>query len=86
MECQKEPGFGEMWALVHSEALLEQRLRSLAHTLSDASLQQMPEFHQRLEVLRRLGYVAADDTVLMKAGLPVPSLLAQPLSHPHSKR
>ena len=66
MACQKEPAFGEMLALVRSEALLEERLRLLAHQLSDANLQQMPEFYQRVEVLRQLGYVAPDNTVEMK--------------------
>ena len=66
MSCQREPAFGEMLALVRSEALLEERLRSIAHQLSDANLQQMPEFHQRVEVLRQLGYIAPDDTVEMK--------------------
>lgn len=66
MPCQREPAFGEMLALVRSEALLEERLRSIAHQLSDANLQQMPEFHQRVEVLRQLGYIAPDSTVEMK--------------------
>lgn len=66
MSCQREPAFGEMLAAVRSESLLEDRLKRLAHQLSDANLQQMPEFHQRVEVLRQLGYIAADDTVEMK--------------------
>lgn len=66
MPCQREPAFGEMLALVRSDALLEERLRSIAHQLSDANLQQMPEFHQRVEVLRQLGYIAPDSTVEMK--------------------
>lgn len=66
MACQREPAFGEIWALVHNEAVLEERLGRLAHQVSDANLQQLPEFHQRVEVLRRLEYVAPDDTVLMK--------------------
>ncbi len=66
MPCQREPAFGEMLALVRSEALLEDRLRSIAHQLSDANLQQMPEFHQRVEVLRQLGYITSDNTVEMK--------------------
>ena len=68
MACQQEPAFGEMLALVRSECLLEERVKSLAHQLSDANLQQMPEFHQRVKVLKQLGYVAADDTVEMKVG------------------
>lgn len=68
LACQREPAFGEMWALVHSEALLTARLAGISHQISDANLQQMPDFHQRVRVLRELGYVAHDDTVAMKAG------------------
>ncbi len=34
--------------------------------VSDASLAQMPEFRQRVEVLRRMQYLADDDTVHLK--------------------
>lgn len=66
MPCQREPAFSKMWAQVHSEALLKSRLARLAHQVSDASLQQLPDFHQRVEMLKQLEYVAPDDTVLMK--------------------
>ena len=73
MPCQWEPAWAEMWALVHSECLLEDRLLKLAHQLSDANLAQMPEFHQRVQVLKRLEYIAPDTTVQMKVW---PHLLA----------
>lgn len=66
MKCHREPALGEMYALVRSEALLMQRMRALEHQLSDANLQQMPEFQQRVEVLRQMGYVDADNTVQLK--------------------
>lgn len=66
MPCQKEPAFGEMWALVHSEALLEDRLKALTHQISDANLKQMPEFHQRVDILRQLEYVSPENIVQMK--------------------
>lgn len=37
--------------------------------VSDASLAQMPEFRQRVDVLRRMQYLAEDDTVQMKVRL-----------------
>ena len=55
-----------MYALVRSQGLLEGRLRALAHQVSDANLQQMPDFHQRVEVLQRLEYIATDNTVQLK--------------------
>lgn len=68
LPCQREPALGEMVALVRSEALLAARLRGLAHQLSDANLQQMPEFQQRVKVLQEMGYVGEDNTVQLKVG------------------
>ncbi|KAK9854771.1 hypothetical protein WJX84_006472 [Apatococcus fuscideae] len=64
--CNQDPMLGEMFTLVRSQALLEQRLESIAHKLSDAGLQQMPDFNQRIAVLRRMGYIAHDNTVQIK--------------------
>ena len=43
------------------------RLAELEHKVSDASLQQLPEFKQRVAVLQRLDYIDESDTVQMKA-------------------
>ena len=45
---------------------LEDRLKALTHQISDANLKQMPEFHQRVDVLRNLEYVSPDNIVQMK--------------------
>lgn len=66
MPAHRCPQLAEQYALVRSQAMLESRLESIRHQLSDASLSQMPEFYQRLAVLRRLGYVTGDDTVSLK--------------------
>lgn len=60
------PGTPTQVALVRSEGVLRRRLQELSHDLSDASLQQMPEFHQRVGVLQQLGYVSPDGTVTLK--------------------
>lgn len=70
MRCHHDPALGEMYALVRSQGLLEGRLKALAHQVSDANLQQMPDFQQRVEVLKQLEYIAQDNTVLLKASLP----------------
>ena len=69
MACHRDPALGEMYALVRSQGLLESRLRALAHQVSDANLQQMPDFQQRVEVLRQLEYIALDNTVQLKVAL-----------------
>ncbi|GBF97557.1 hypothetical protein Rsub_10158 [Raphidocelis subcapitata] len=67
LRCHGCPGTAPQFALVRSEGALRRRVEALAHELSDASLQQLPEFHQRVQVLRDLGYVdPADDTVTLK--------------------
>ena len=52
--AHRDPGLGEMYAAVRSEMALTTRIAALAHQLSDANLAAMPEFHQRIAVLRQL--------------------------------
>lgn len=66
MACWQEPALGAMWGQVHGEWRLTRRLADMEHTVSDAALQQLPEFQQRLQVMRALGYVDDHDTVQMK--------------------
>ena len=89
MACHREPALGEMYALVRSQGLLEGRLRALAHQVSDANLQQMPDFQQRVDVLRRLEYIADDNTVQLKVshgldgGTALPLLMHCVICHVH---
>ncbi|MEW5316769.1 MAG: hypothetical protein WDW38_008119 [Sanguina aurantia] len=57
---------GEQYELVRSVYGLRQHLAKLRHQLSDASLQQMPEFEQRVAVLQELGYLDESRCVAMK--------------------
>lgn len=66
MGCWQEPQLPAMWAQVHGEWALSQRLRQWEHTVSDAALQQLPEFKQRVGVLHTLGYIDEHETVQMK--------------------
>lgn len=63
-ERRREPGLGEMYAIVRSEMALSKRIADLAHQLSDANLAAMPEFHQRIAVLRQLECVPCPETHL----------------------
>ena len=72
MACHRDPALGKMYALVRSEALLEDRLNRLKHQVSDASLAQMPDFNQRVQVLRQLDYISAEDVVELKVRLDSP--------------
>ena len=70
MGCWQEPALGAMWAQVHSEWLLTQRLAAMEHRVSDAALQQLPEFKQRVAVLRSLAYIDDLEVVQMKVQPP----------------
>lgn len=65
-DTPSDPLFPEMFALIRTERVLMRRLALGARRLSDASLSQLPEFHQRCSVLQRLGYLDADRMVTLK--------------------
>ncbi|GIL59558.1 hypothetical protein Vafri_14316, partial [Volvox africanus] len=62
----RDPGLVEAFQLVRTRRRLERRSAELRHQLSDASLQQLPEFEQRVGVLQQLGYLAEDRSVTLK--------------------
>jgi antiviral helicase SKI2 len=45
---------------------LEKKITGLQFALSEENLQLMPEFQQRLEVMKRLQYIDDDNAVLIK--------------------
>ncbi|PNW76952.1 hypothetical protein CHLRE_11g482483v5 [Chlamydomonas reinhardtii] len=62
----RDPGLAEAYSAVRRQRRLQARRQQLRHRLSDASLQQLPEFEQRVRVLQRLGYLAPDRSVTLK--------------------
>jgi antiviral helicase SKI2 len=53
-------------AILRARRTLRDRIESGEHALSDAHLQQMPDFQTRVEVLQSMGYLDADRTVTLK--------------------
>ena len=53
-------------ALLGARRALAARVGDREHSLSDANLQQMPDFEARVRVLQRMGYLDADRTVTLK--------------------
>ena len=51
---------------MHEQQTLEVQLRELELRLSDRNLTLLPEYQQRLQVLRTLGYVDENDIVQLK--------------------
>ncbi|KAG2484118.1 hypothetical protein HYH03_017069 [Edaphochlamys debaryana] len=66
MRPHRDPGLVEAFTAVRNERRLMRRRRELRHQLSDASLQQLPEFELRVGVLQRLGYLNPDRSVTLK--------------------
>ncbi|KAL6770219.1 hypothetical protein ACKKBG_A34065 [Auxenochlorella protothecoides x Auxenochlorella symbiontica] len=66
MAAHSDPLLPEMYAMIRSEKVLTQRLSVMVKRLSNDSLAQLPEFHQRVGVLQRLGYLDADRIVTLK--------------------
>ena len=50
----------DQYATLHEQRRLEAELESLEYRLSDRNLTLLPEYEQRLAVLKQLGYI--DDT------------------------
>jgi antiviral helicase SKI2 len=53
-------------ALLAARRRLVSRVGDREHSLSDANLQQMPDFEARVSVLQQMGYLDADRTVTLK--------------------
>jgi antiviral helicase SKI2 len=53
-------------ALLSAMRVLRNRIGDTEHAVSDANLRQMPDFEQRVRVLRRMGYLDHDKTVTLK--------------------
>ena len=61
-----DPLLPELVAQVKSEKVLMSRLKQLVDRTGEAGLSQMPEFLQRVKLLKKLGYTRSDKTVTMK--------------------
>ncbi|XP_069739057.1 superkiller complex protein 2, partial [Phaenicophaeus curvirostris] len=72
--CVHSPRFDEQFAQFAARQELQEQLEQLQFQLSDQALELLPEYHQRLQVLRALGYVGAGDAVAL--GGRVASLLS----------
>lgn len=58
----------EQFGLVKTLHALSRAKETLTHQLSDASLSQLPEFHQRVSLLQSLGYLDPESTTITLKG------------------
>ncbi|XP_060071895.1 superkiller complex protein 2-like [Ylistrum balloti] len=65
-QCVNCPRFQEHFSQLSSNMRLKDEYIRLKFLLSDESLQLLPEYQQRIEVLRALNYIDANNTVQLK--------------------
>ncbi|KAJ3135035.1 hypothetical protein HK100_003090 [Physocladia obscura] len=65
-QCSKCPDLVEHYGMIHNERQLEVQLAELAHNISDQNLELLPDYHQRVEVLKLLSFVDENSTVKIK--------------------
>lgn len=65
-QCHICPKLREHYNLIKNQHTLKEKVKQLKFELSDAALQQMPDFQQRIEVLQDVGCIDADLVVQLK--------------------
>ncbi|KAI8380104.1 NUC185 domain-containing protein [Blakeslea trispora] len=65
-QCTKCPEIEEHYGLIHAHKRLSSQIDMLKMTISDQNLELLPDYHQRIEVLRQLNYIDDQGTVQLK--------------------
>ncbi|KAI0673626.1 antiviral helicase [Trametes maxima] len=64
--CTACPNFEQHYAYVHSKKMLEANIAELKQMISDQNLELIPDYEQRIEVLKELKFIDDNSTVLLK--------------------
>ncbi|KAF8915101.1 antiviral helicase [Mucidula mucida] len=64
--CISCPSFDAHYALIHAERVLRSNIDTLKLAISDQNLELIPDYEQRIEVLKELKFIDANSTVLLK--------------------
>ncbi|KAK3811889.1 MAG: antiviral helicase [Benniella sp.] len=67
-QCNKCPDLKAHYATVHREKELRLKLEELQRTISDQNLELMPDFNQRVEVLKDLNYLDPENSTVQLKG------------------
>ncbi|KAI8051131.1 antiviral helicase [Syncephalis plumigaleata] len=65
-QCSKCPDLDNHYACVHGERVLQTKIAELQRTISDQNLELLPDYEQRVQVLKLLSYVDDKSTVQLK--------------------
>ncbi|KAI8971231.1 NUC185 domain-containing protein [Pilobolus umbonatus] len=64
--CTKCPELNEHYGLIHAHKRISNQIDMLNMTISDQNLELLPDYNQRIEVLKRLNYIDEQGTVQLK--------------------
>ncbi|GLJ42713.1 hypothetical protein SUGI_0885500 [Cryptomeria japonica] len=65
-QCHGCPKLQENYEMIHKQQILKEKIKKLKYEMSDAALQQMPDFEQRIQVLQEVGCIDFDLVVQLK--------------------
>lgn len=60
------PNFVKHYTQVHDESMIRQKITDLKNLISDQNLELLPDYEQRIEVLKELSYIDENSTVQLK--------------------
>ncbi|KAL8774576.1 MAG: hypothetical protein Q9209_000949 [Squamulea sp. 1 TL-2023] len=66
VQCIECPQFVRHFSMCHSEWLIKENINQLKQRMSDQNLQLLPDYEQRVEVLKDLGFIDASSQVQLK--------------------
>jgi antiviral helicase SKI2 len=65
-ECLKCPDFLQHFAMEHDEWIIKENILQLRQLMSDQNLQLLPDYEQRIQVLKDLGFIDENSRVELK--------------------
>jgi len=66
LACRLDGDFEEQYQAVHGYRILEDKVASLKQAISEQNLELLPDYEQRISVLKDLQYIDENSTVLLK--------------------
>ncbi|KAG0228083.1 hypothetical protein BGW42_002433 [Actinomortierella wolfii] len=67
-QCNKCPDLNAHYGIIHNERVLRLKLEELKHTISDQNLELLPDYHQRVNVLKELRYLDPESSTVQLKG------------------
>lgn len=65
-DCIHCPDFPKHFAMAHDQWIIKEKIDSIRHMMSDQNLQLLPDYEQRISVLKDLGFIDENSRVELK--------------------